>query len=170
MWRSFLLALIATLACGASRAAAQETHPVKDDPSRPTHGIVRRAPAKPADTAKPTAEGTKTVPEDTKPPSEGTKASAQPTKLAPPASTEAVAAAIANAMRSADEKKKEAVRPRPVRPEPQRVSAPQRRYAVRWPSPRLQVHWGTPEDRISLSWSATDRLAGNERDDHGLVP
>lgn len=157
MGRPLLLALVATLASSGT-LSAQETHPAPADPAKPTHGIVRKAPPKSAEPTKPAAE----VPHAAKP-------AAEPVKLAPTTSTEAVAAAIAAAVRSVEEKKKpEAPRPRAVRSEAPR--APQRRYVVRWASPRVQVRWDTPDDRITLSWSAGDSLAGYARDDRGLVP
>jgi hypothetical protein len=138
------------LSFGSLRAAAQEPRPAHTEPGRPTYGIVRKAPPKSTQTppAKPTPE---------------------PVKLAPVASTEAVAAAIAAAVRSVEERKKpESPRPSPVRPPTPRV--PQRRYAVQWPSQRLQVQWDTPDKRITLSWASLESPTAYAQDDRALQP
>lgn len=140
MARRLLLVTVALLMWGTMQAHAQETHPAQPNQGSTTHGIIRKAQPK----------------------------AAQPAKPAAPASPEAVAAAIATAVRSVEEAKKPMPRPRAVRP----VTPPaaHRRYTVRWPSQRVEVRWETPEERITLSWSAPDSPTGYARDDRRLEP
>lgn len=143
--------VLVVVLCGSWQAAAQEAHPSQaSDQSRPTHGIIRKPqPRPPADQAKPA-----TATEPGKP--------AEPAKAThPPSSTEDVAAAIANAVRSLEEKEKKtepAAHPEPVRSTRRTAprTVPQRRYSVTWPSQRFEVHWAAPDDRIVLSWDAAE--------------
>jgi carbonic anhydrase len=154
MSRRALMVLVVVLCGGPMRATAQEAHappPQATDPSRPTHGIIRKPqPKPPADPAKPA-----TTTEPGKP--------AEPVKAThPPSSTEDVAAAIANAVRSLEEKEKKKAEPA-AHPEPVRSTrragpraVPQRRWSVTWPSQRVEVQWAAPDDRILLSWGAEE--------------
>ncbi|HVQ13682.1 MAG TPA: hypothetical protein VMS40_08830 [Vicinamibacterales bacterium] len=164
-----LIVLVALFCAGSIRAAAQEPHPPQaTEQGRPTHGIIRKPqPKPPAEPAKP---ATTTEP--------GTTGAGKPTehaKPAPAASTEAVAAAIANAVRSLEEKEKK--KADPAHPQPARTiratasrTAPRRRYSVVWPSQRFEVQWAAPEDRVTLSWSAQENTAEYSRDDLRLQP
>ena len=133
MRRSLSIFVVAFVWCASPYASAQEARPHEPDPAKPTHGIVRKAP----------------------PPK-----TAESVKAAAPASTEAVAAAIAAAVRSVEEAKKSApaARPRPPRAPAQRATPP-RRYAVRWPSQRLELHWETPDDRLKGVAELLERIA-----------
>lgn len=174
MWRRSLIVLVVLSCNGSIRAAAQEAHPPQaTDPGRPTHGIIRKPqPRPPAEPARPA-----TVTESPK--GETTKAGvgkapehAQPASAG---STEAVAAAIANAVRSLEEKEKkkpEAMHSQPVRaarPAAPRT-VPQRRYSVKWPSQRFEVQWAVPVDRVTLSWGALETTADYSRDDQRPEP
>jgi len=80
-----------------------------------------------------------------------------PVKVAPGASTEAVAAAIAAAMRSVEDANKTAT---PVPAQRRSVRSgnrvvPPRRYTVPWPSQRIIVRWESPEERVDLTWCET---------------
>lgn len=158
MLRGALIVLIVVLGGASLRAAAQEAHPPQPpqtppatDQNRPTHGIIRKPqPKPPADPAKPA-----TTTEPRKP--------AEPVKAThPPSSTEDVAAAIANAVRSLEEKEKNkgeaTAHPEPVRSTRRAAprAVPQRRYSVTWPSQRVEVQWAAPADRILLSWGAEE--------------
>lgn len=171
-----LIVLSVVLCCGSMRAAAQEAHPPQTpEPARPTHGIIRKPqPKPPVDTTKPA-----TAPEPGK--SEAGKAEAgKATEHAKPAptpgaSTEAVAAAIANAVRSLEEKEKK--KAEPAHPQPARSTrtaaartVPRRRYSVIWPSQRFEVQWATPDDRVKLSWGASEAAAEYSREDLRLEP
>jgi hypothetical protein len=146
MPRQSLIVLIVVLCGGSIGAVAQEAHPPQTtDQGRPTHGIIRKPqPKPPADPAKPAS----TEPAKTEP-------------VKPAASTEAVATAIANAVRSIEEKERkkiEAAQPQPtrsVRPAAPRV-APPRRYSVKWPTQRFEVQWAGSDDRVQLSWGAQE--------------
>lgn len=122
-----LIVGILALCCNATHATAQGARSPQSDPPGTTHGIIRKAQPK----------------------------TAEPVKVAPAASTEAVAAAIAAAVRSAEEAKKPAPVSRPRAVRPPAAPVPQRRYVVSWSSQRLEVRWDTPDERISLSWGAT---------------
>lgn len=109
----------------------------------PTHGIIRKAPAREPQSQPQAA-------------SQPRPASQAPTKVA---STEAVAAAIANAVRSVEKPEKPATAgvSRPANPAASRVArVPPRRYVVRWPSSRVQLRWGEPETRVRLSWNGAE--------------
>jgi outer membrane biosynthesis protein TonB len=171
MRRRSLIVLVALLCAGSMRAAAQEAHPPQPaDPGRPTHGIIRKPqPKPPAESAK--AATTEPGKPDA-PKAEAEKASGHER---PAASTEAVAAAIANAVRSLEEKdKKKADSAHPLPPRPARPAAPravaQRRYSVTWPSQRFEVQWDAPVDRVVLSWGALETTAERSRDDLRLEP
>ena len=145
MRRTLALFVVVAVWCTSSYASAQEARPHEPDHAKPTHGIVRKAP----------------------PPK-----TTESVKAASPASTEAVAAAIAAAVRSVEETKKAApvARPRPPLAPVQRATPP-RRYAVRWPSQRLELQWDTPEERVTLSWGVPDSTTvGHVRDAGGLEP
>lgn len=149
------------------RAGAQEAHPPQaSNQERPTHGIIRRPQPKPAptgETAKPAASNTehgKAEPAkaDAKKAEPGKPEAGKAPVHAKPAaaSTEAVATAIANAVRSLEEKEKKKAEPahaQPVRSARPVRAVPQRRYSVKWPSQRFEVQWAAPsEDRVTLSW------------------
>ena len=174
MRRPSLILLVVLLCGGSIRAAAQETHPPQAaDPARPTHGIIRKPqPRPPAEPAKPA-----TTSEPGKPEAATTEAgkASEHAKPAPAGSTEAVAAAIANAVRSLEEKDKkkpDTVHPLPTppaRPAAPRAAA-QRRYSVKWPSQRFEVQWDAPADRVMLSWGGLETTAERSRDDLRLEP
>ena len=129
MGRATPIVVLMVACCGATPVMTQDARPPQSGPGNTTHGIIRKAQPK----------------------------TAEPVKVAPAASTEAVAAAIAAAVRSAEETKKPtpAVRPRVARPSAAPAVA-QRRYTVSWPSQRFEVHWETADEgagRVSLSWS-----------------
>ena len=173
MRRRSLIVLVALLCAGSMRAAAQEAHPPQPaDPGRPTHGIIRKPqPKPPAESAK---KATTEPGKPDAPKAEAEKASGHE-RPAPAASTEAVAAAIANAVRSLEEKdKKKADSAHPLPPRPARPAAPravaQRRYSVTWPSQRFEVQWDAPVDRVLLSWGALETTAERSRDDLRLEP
>jgi hypothetical protein len=167
-----LIVVVALLCSGAIRAAAQEAHPPQaTDPGRPTHGIIRKPqPRPPADPAKPATATEAGNHEATK--AESGKAPEPHVKAA---STEAVAAAIANAVRSLEEKEKR--KPEAAHVQPARVArpaapraVPQRRYSVKWPTQRFEVEWAAPVDRVVLSWGALETTAEYSRDDRQLEP
>jgi hypothetical protein len=167
-----LLILLLVLLCGGSiRAAGQEAHPPQStDQGRPTHGIIRKPQPKPP------AQGTNAAtaqPGKTEP-GKATPTTNERAKTAPSASTEAVAAAIANAVRSLEErekKKAEPLRPQPARNAQRAARAvPQRRYSVAWPAQRFTVEWAAPVDRVTLSWSQEVAAAQHPRDDMRLEP
>ncbi len=135
------IAAIALLCC-TTDVAAQEAPTPPSDATRPTHGIIRKAQPKVA----------------------------EPVKIAPAASTEAVAAAIAAAVRSVEATKKSTTppRPRPVRSPAAQV--PQRRYTVNWPSQRIEVNWEAADERIGLSWGTAGLTGTYTRDDGRLEP
>ena len=158
--RRFLIVLVVMLCCGSMRAVAQEAHPPRaTDAARPTHGIIRKPqPKPPAESAKP---ATSTEPAKTEVGKTEAGKSPAPTHAKPAASTEAVATAIANAVRSLEENEKK--KPEPVHSQPARATRPavpravaQRRYSVRWPSQRFEVQWAAPVDRVEISWGAQD--------------
>ena len=130
------MAVLVSLFCYATHVTAQEARTPPPDSGKPTHGIIRKAQPK----------------------------TAEPMKVTPAASTEAVAAAIAAAVRSVEATKKPAPppRPRPVRPEAAEV--PRRRYTVNWPSQRIEVSWETADERIVLSWSTPASADAYARD------
>ncbi len=139
------LAVMIALVCSVTTIFAQATHPAQTDPEKPTHGIIRKARPRTADAK---------TPEAAKP---------------PVATTETVAAAIAAAVRSVEETKKPASpRPRPARPAEARALP--RRYEVRWPSQRVEVHWDTPDERVRLSWQASEVPAEADGDEPRLEP
>jgi hypothetical protein len=77
--------------------------------------------------------------------------------VVPTASPTQVAAAIADALRSAEaaQARRQAATVRPVAPRPTAPATvqPHKRYEVRWPSERMVVRWPTPAtDRITLEW------------------
>jgi hypothetical protein len=129
--RAFLV--IAAFCCVPAYPVAQEAPQPPADQSRPAHGIIRKPQPKPAQPATQTE---------------------QPVK--PVASTEAVAAAIASAVRSVEEAKKPS--PAPARPAHAAVPrAVARRYSVQWPDSRVQLHWeGAADERVTLAWSSSD--------------
>jgi hypothetical protein len=156
-----LVVVVALLCGGPIQAAAQEAHPAQAaDQGRPTHGIIRKPQPKPAEAAKPTTTQT---------------GKPEPVKATQSASTEAVAAAIANAVRSLEEqdhKRPESVPAQPARaarPAAPRAVAP-RRYSVTWPSQRFEVRWAAPDDRVMLSWGATETSSEQTRDNQRLEP
>jgi hypothetical protein len=166
-----LIVLIAVLCCGSTRAAAQEAHPPQPtEQGRPTHGIIRKPqPKPPTDATKPT-----TTSEPGK--AEAGKAT-EHAKPAPTAgaSTEAVATAIANAVRTLEEKEKK--KAEPAHPQPARNArtaaprpVPRRRYSVVWPSQRFEVQWAAPDDRVKLSWGAPEATTEYSRGDLRLEP
>lgn len=158
--RRFLMVLVVMSCCGSMRAVAQEAHrPQATDAARPTHGIIRKP------QPKPTAEAAKPAPSAEPAKTEVGKTDAgkspAPAHAAPAASTEAVAAAIANAVRSLEEKERK--KPEPVPAQPARAGRPavpravaQRRYSVTWPNQRFEVQWAAPVDRIEISWGEQD--------------
>ena len=167
-----LIVLVVLLCSGSTRAAAQEAHPPQPATNlgRPTHGIIRKPqPKPPAEAAKPATTTEPGKPEATK-----AEAGKSPEHAKPAASTEAVAAAIANAVRSLEEKDKKKPEPahpqpaRPVRAVPRAVA--ERTYSVKWPSQRFEVQWAAPEDRVMLSWGAQETTADYSRDDLRLEP
>jgi hypothetical protein len=176
MPRRSLIVLVVLLGIGSIRAAAQEAHPPQAaDPGRPTHGIIRKPQPKPP--AEPAKAATTSEPgkADAAKPEPGK--AAEHAKPTPAASTEAVAAAIANAVRSLEEKEKkkpEAAHPHSQPARPVRSAAPrpvpQRRYSVTWPSQRFEVQWEAPGDRVMLSWGALETTAERSHDDLRLEP
>ena len=148
-----LIVVVALLSGGSTRAAAQETPtPPAADPGRPTHGIIRKPQPKPSEPAKSPA------PETGKP--------AESAKKTPTASTEEVAAAIANAVRALEEKGNKKPEPAPASAAHagRSQAAPavaKRRYSVNWPSQRFEVQWAAPDDRITLSWDAAPPETGD---------
>jgi hypothetical protein len=158
--RRLLIVLVVMLCCASMRAVAQEAHPPQaTDATRPTHGIIRKPqPKPPAEAAKPATSSETAKTEVGK--TDAGKSPA-PAHAKPASSTEAVAAAIANAVRSLEEKEKK--KPESVRAQPPRATrhaAPpavaQRRYSVKWPSQRFEVHWAAPVDRVEISWGPQD--------------
>jgi len=126
MPRSSLIVAIASLCCYATEVTVQEARTPPPGSGKPTHGIIRKAQPKAPD----------------------------PEKVTPAASTEAVAAAIAAAVRSVEAAKKPTPAPRPRAVRPQTSVIPQRRYTVNWPSQRIEVSWETADERIGLSWTS----------------
>jgi hypothetical protein len=157
MGSRFVFVLAVVLCCRAIETSAQQsTGPREAKAAEETvaHGIVRKPRPKPVEPAK-----------------AGQPARAVGPATPTPVSTEAVAAAIAKAVRSAEEAKKPvpaaAVAPRVV-PQPA-PRAPQRRYTVRWPIERFEVQWETPDERVRLSWNAGSSST-SARDGQGLEP
>jgi len=134
--RRVLLTVCALLTIGVAPLAAQE-HGAAKAPAKATtqapakHGIIRKGDPRPTGAPQPRP--------------------AEPVKVAPAASTEAVAAAIAAAVKSVEEK--QAATHRRVSQSARAKTAPKRRYAVQWPSTRLQVKWSSPDERVTLSWN-----------------
>jgi len=116
------------------------------------HGIVRKAPVK---TAGAGSSGVIT----TAPPAGAARSpEADAITVAPAASTEAVAAAIAAAVKAVEEKKaaegkKASDASRRAIDRPRVRAVPRRRYTVQWPSQRLEVRWTDVDDRVRLSWN-----------------
>jgi hypothetical protein len=142
MWRAFLIVAIASLCCDATQVTAQEARTPPPDSGKPTHGIIRKAQPKSPD----------------------------PVKVTPAASTEAVAAAIAAAVRSVEATKKPTPAPHPRAVRPQASAVAQRRYTVNWPSQRIEVSWETADERIGLSWTTPGLADAYARDDRRLEP
>jgi hypothetical protein len=158
--RRALIVVVVFLWGGSIRAAAQEAHaPQPTDQSRPTHGIIRKPqPKAPVENPRPATPTEAVTTEAGK--TQGGKPSAH-MKPTPTASTEAVATAIANAVRSLEEKEKK--KPEVLPAQPARASrpvaaraVPQRRYSVTWPIQRFEVQWAAPADRVELSWATQD--------------
>jgi hypothetical protein len=138
-------AVLIAIVCSVTTLVAQETRPASTDADKPIHGIIRKPKPRTVEPGK------------------------QPAVVTPPvASTEAVAAAIAAAVRSVEDTTKPATTTRPARLAERR--APVRRYEVRWPSQRLAVQWDTPDERVTLSWQASGVAAEPARDEHRPEP